>query len=108
MIQGGYVEIHRGAWRVHGVLSVSRSIGDAHLKDWVMAEPDTMILQLTPDTEFLVLASDGLWEEVSLEHFAEGFMHIPQCLIFNSNYILIYLGIDLCSTLLTLLFDIMA
>ncbi|XP_059448059.1 uncharacterized protein LOC132179366 [Corylus avellana] len=62
--KGGYVEIHRGAWRVHGVLSVSRSIGDAHLKDWVLAEPDTKILKLTPDMEFLVLASDGLWEEV--------------------------------------------
>ncbi|KAF7834461.1 putative protein phosphatase 2C 14 [Senna tora] len=62
--KGGYVEIHRGVWRVHGVLSVSRSIGDAHLKDWVVAEPDTKILQLTSDMEFLVLASDGLWEEV--------------------------------------------
>lgn len=64
VIQGGYVEIHRGAWRVHGILSVSRSIGDAHLKDWVLAEPDTKILKLSPDMEFLVLASDGLWDEV--------------------------------------------
>ncbi|EOY00658.1 Phosphatase 2C family protein, putative [Theobroma cacao] len=63
--KGGYVEFHRGAWRVHGILSVSRSIGDAHLKHWVLADPDTKILQLTPDMEFLVLASDGLWEEVS-------------------------------------------
>ncbi|KAJ8758938.1 hypothetical protein K2173_002717 [Erythroxylum novogranatense] len=62
--KGGFVEIHRGAWRVHGVLCVSRSIGDAHLKQWVSAEPETKILQLTPDMEFLVLASDGLWEEV--------------------------------------------
>ncbi|KAM1103015.1 hypothetical protein ACFX19_011766 [Malus domestica] len=62
--EGGYVEFHRGAWRVHGVLSVSRSIGDAHLKNWVVAEPETKILQLTPDMEFLVLASDGLWGEV--------------------------------------------
>ncbi|KAF2307056.1 hypothetical protein GH714_024587 [Hevea brasiliensis] len=65
---GGYVEIHRGAWRVHGILSVSRSIGDAHLKDWVLAEPDTMILQLTPDMEFLVLASDGLWEQEMIKN----------------------------------------
>jgi len=43
---------------------MSRCIGDAHLKDWVLAEPDTKILKLTPDMEFLVLASDGLWEEV--------------------------------------------
>ncbi|OVA20582.1 Protein phosphatase 2C (PP2C)-like domain [Macleaya cordata] len=62
--KGGYVEIHRGAWRVHGILSVSRSIGDVHLKDWILAEPDTKILSLTPDMEFLVLASDGLWEKV--------------------------------------------
>ncbi|KAL6351623.1 hypothetical protein AAG906_040977 [Vitis piasezkii] len=62
--RGGYVEIHRGAWRIHGVLSVSRSIGDAHLKAWVSAEPDTKILHLTPDMQFLVLASDGLWEKV--------------------------------------------
>ncbi|XP_043703946.1 uncharacterized protein LOC122654041 [Telopea speciosissima] len=62
--KGGYVEIHRGAWRVHGILSVSRSIGDVHLKDWVIAEPDTKTLHLTPDMEFLVLATDGLWEKV--------------------------------------------
>ncbi|XP_009621026.1 putative protein phosphatase 2C 14 isoform X1 [Nicotiana tabacum] len=61
---GGYVELHRGGWRVHGVLSVSRSIGDAHLKDWVPAEPDTKTLILAPDMEYLVLASDGLWDEV--------------------------------------------
>lgn len=60
------MEIHRGAWRVHGVLTVSRSIGDAHLKNWVLAEPETKILQLTPDMEFLVLASDGLWEKVRI------------------------------------------
>lgn len=64
VMQGGYVELHRGAWRVHGILSVSRSIGDAHLKDWVLAEPDTKILHLNSDMEFLVLASDGLWDEV--------------------------------------------
>ncbi|XP_021853250.2 probable protein phosphatase 2C 14 [Spinacia oleracea] len=62
--KGGYVEFHKGAWRVHGILSVSRSIGDAHLKNWVVSQPDTTILDLTPDMDFLVLASDGLWEEV--------------------------------------------
>ncbi|KAJ4711003.1 putative Phosphatase 2C family protein [Melia azedarach] len=62
--KGGYVEFHRGAWRVHGILSVSRSIGDAHLKNWVPAEPDTKILHFTSDMEFLVLASDGFWDEV--------------------------------------------
>ncbi|KAL8550579.1 hypothetical protein ACS0TY_009127 [Phlomoides rotata] len=63
--KGGYVENHRGTWRVHGTLAVSRSIGDAHLKEWVMAEPDTKVVHLTPDMQYLVLASDGLWDEVS-------------------------------------------
>ncbi|KAL3649810.1 hypothetical protein CASFOL_006213 [Castilleja foliolosa] len=63
--QGGYVEFHRGSYRIHGTLAVSRSIGDAHLKDWVIAEPDTTVVRLTPDMEYLVLASDGLWQEVS-------------------------------------------
>lgn len=58
------MQYHRGAWRVHGILAVSRSIGDAHLKDWVPAEPDTKIISLSQDMEFLVLASDGLWDEV--------------------------------------------
>ncbi|XP_049391524.1 probable protein phosphatase 2C 14 [Solanum stenotomum] len=62
--KGGYVELHKGGWRVHGVLTVSRSIGDAHLKDWVPAEPDTKTLSLTPDMEYLVLASDGIWDQV--------------------------------------------
>lgn len=59
------MEFHHGAWRVHGTLAVSRSIGDAHLKDWVISEPDTKIIHLKPDMDFLILASDGLWEEVS-------------------------------------------
>lgn len=65
--KGGFVEMHRGAWRVHGVLAVSRSIGDSHLKQWVVAEPETTVIQLTPDMEFLVLASDGLWEQVMID-----------------------------------------
>lgn len=67
LMQGGYVELHRGGWRVHGVLSVTRSIGDSHLKDWVPAKPDTKTLILAPDMEYLVLASDGLWDEVRRE-----------------------------------------
>nr|BAJ98224.1 predicted protein [Hordeum vulgare subsp. vulgare] len=31
----------RGTWRVQGSLAVTRGIGDAHLKPWVVAEPET-------------------------------------------------------------------
>ncbi|KAG6398760.1 hypothetical protein SASPL_140229 [Salvia splendens] len=74
--KGGYVEIHRGTWRVHGTLAVSRSIGDAHLKDWVMAEPDTKVVCLDPDMKYLLLASDGLWEEVSNEEAVDVVMQL--------------------------------
>ncbi|GKV01306.1 hypothetical protein SLEP1_g13869 [Rubroshorea leprosula] len=62
---GGYVDLCRGVWRIQGSLAVSRGIGDRHLKKWVIAEPDTKILRIKPDHEFLILASDGLWDKVS-------------------------------------------
>ncbi|KAK6929484.1 PPM-type phosphatase-like domain [Dillenia turbinata] len=62
---GGYVDCCNGVWRIQGSLAVSRGIGDRHLKQWVIAEPETKILQIQPDCEFLILASDGLWDTVS-------------------------------------------
>lgn len=57
-----------GVWRVHGSLAVSRAIGDRHLKQWVVAEPATKIFKIRPECEFLILASDGLWDNVSFIH----------------------------------------
>nr|XP_009609693.1 probable protein phosphatase 2C 25 [Nicotiana tomentosiformis]XP_009616369.1 probable protein phosphatase 2C 25 [Nicotiana tomentosiformis] len=62
---GGYVDCCRGIWRIQGSLAVSRGIGDQCLKQWVTAEPETRILGLNPELEFLILASDGLWDKVS-------------------------------------------
>lgn len=53
-----------GAWRVQGSLAVSRAIGDLHLKEWIISEPETKKLSLTSDCEFLIMASDGLWDKV--------------------------------------------
>ncbi|KAJ4825078.1 hypothetical protein Tsubulata_040465 [Turnera subulata] len=61
---GGYVDCCRGVWRIQGSLAVSRAIGDKHLKQWVIAEPETKILKMEPEYEFLILASDGLWDKV--------------------------------------------
>ncbi|KAL6003356.1 hypothetical protein ACLOJK_023579 [Asimina triloba] len=61
---GGYVDCIRGVWRLQGSLAVSRGIGDSHLKQWVIAEPETKVLRIKPDCEFLILASDGLWDKV--------------------------------------------
>ncbi|KAL6956778.1 protein-serine,threonine phosphatase [Sarracenia purpurea var. burkii] len=62
---GGYVDCCHGVWRIQGSLAVSRGIGDGHLKQWVTAEPETKILKIKPNFEFLILASDGLWDKVS-------------------------------------------
>ena len=65
--QGGFVIDYRGTWRVQGSLAVSRGIGDGHLKPWVLAEPDTTMLPVDASCEFLVLASDGLWDKVDAQ-----------------------------------------
>ncbi|PRQ22522.1 putative protein-serine/threonine phosphatase [Rosa chinensis] len=62
---GGFVQHCRnGVWRLQGSLAVSRAIGDQHLKDWVISEPETKTIPLTSDCEFLLMASDGLWDKV--------------------------------------------
>ncbi|CAN1295001.1 Probable protein phosphatase 2C 77 [Linum perenne] len=58
---GGYV--HCG--RVQGSLAVSRAIGDIHLKEWVISEPEISKIELSPDCQFLIMASDGLWDKVN-------------------------------------------
>ncbi|OEL17350.1 putative protein phosphatase 2C 74 [Dichanthelium oligosanthes] len=63
---GGYVSRSgSGVWRVQGSLAVSRSFGDAGLKQWVVAEPAVTRVSLAAGCEFLVIASDGLWDKVS-------------------------------------------
>ncbi|CAL9184311.1 unnamed protein product [Musa hybrid cultivar] len=62
---GGYITCRNGVWRVQDSLAVTRSIGDASMKEWVISEPETKTIRLTPDCEFLVMASDGLWEKVT-------------------------------------------
>ncbi|XP_074278461.1 putative protein phosphatase 2C 53 [Silene latifolia] len=62
---GGYVDECNGVWRVQGTLAVSRAVGDKLLKQWVIAEPETKIITIQPDSHFLILASDGLWNKVT-------------------------------------------
>ncbi|KAJ8749718.1 hypothetical protein K2173_012269 [Erythroxylum novogranatense] len=61
---GGYVDLIHGVWRIQGSLAVSRAIGDKHLKQWIIGEPETKIVRMKPEYEFLILASDGLWDKV--------------------------------------------
>ncbi|KAL5843268.1 hypothetical protein ACOSQ4_009226 [Xanthoceras sorbifolium] len=64
---GGFVFCRNGVWRVQGSLAVSRAIGDMHLKEWIISEPEIKKLPLTSDCEFLIMASDGLWDKVDVQ-----------------------------------------
>ncbi|KAJ0976820.1 hypothetical protein J5N97_012294 [Dioscorea zingiberensis] len=66
---GGFV-IWTGTWRVGGVLAVSRAFGDRSLKPYVIAEPEIQEEEIE-GIEFLIIASDGLWNVVSNEDAVE-------------------------------------
>ncbi|XP_020204615.1 probable protein phosphatase 2C 38 [Cajanus cajan] len=80
------VVMRQNVWRVKGLIQVSRSIGDAYLKKAefnrdplpskfrlaetffkpiLSCEPSTSSHVLHPDDQFLIFASDGLWEHVT-------------------------------------------
>ncbi|XP_057539473.1 probable protein phosphatase 2C 59 isoform X1 [Amaranthus tricolor] len=63
---GGFV-MWAGTWRVGGVLAVSRAFGDKLLKQYVVADPEIKEEKVDSSLEFLILASDGLWDVVSNE-----------------------------------------
>ncbi|KAH7658356.1 Protein-serine/threonine phosphatase protein [Dioscorea alata] len=66
--QGMDVRWQMDTWRVgQAALQVTRSIGDDDLKPAVTAEPEITETSLSPDDEFLVMASDGLWDVLSNE-----------------------------------------
>ncbi|KAK3010453.1 hypothetical protein RJ639_010662 [Escallonia herrerae] len=41
---------------------MTRAFGDGRLKDHITAKPDVSIETIDEDTEFIILASDGLWK----------------------------------------------
>ncbi|KAJ3676874.1 hypothetical protein LUZ60_002598 [Juncus effusus] len=63
---GGFV-MWAGTWRVGGVLAVSRAFGDKLLKQYVVVDPEIREEEINNSLEFLILASDGLWDVVSNE-----------------------------------------
>lgn len=63
---GGEVKWQVDTWRVGpAALQVTRSIGDDDLKPAVTAEPEITETLLSAEDEYLVMASDGLWDVMS-------------------------------------------
>ncbi|PHT57874.1 putative protein phosphatase 2C 8 [Capsicum baccatum] len=63
---GGKILNWKGS-RVQGVLATSRSIGDHCLKPFVIPEPEVTVYKRNEWDEFLVIATNGLWDVVSNE-----------------------------------------
>jgi len=59
-----------GVWRVSGILAVSRAIGDRLLKPYVTARPEVSTWNVSKDDEFLILATDGVWDVLTNENIA--------------------------------------
>lgn len=79
---GGFIAF-RGVWRVAGILATSRALGDYPLKDrnLVIADPDILTFDLRDHKpQFLILASDGLWDTFTNEEacaFIKSHLHEP-------------------------------
>lgn len=52
--------------RVDGQLAVARAFGDKTLKDHLSSEPDVIVEIIDDETEFMILASDGVWKVITL------------------------------------------
>mmetsp|Transcript_37084 Transcript_37084/g.109357 ORF Transcript_37084/g.109357 Transcript_37084/m.109357 type:complete len:589 (-) Transcript_37084:244-2010(-) len=61
---GGHV-LYWNGHRVMGVLAMSRAIGDHGLRPYIIPDPEVSVVARSHDDEFLILASDGLWDVMS-------------------------------------------
>ncbi|CAL9191154.1 probable protein phosphatase 2C 38 [Musa acuminata AAA Group] len=93
------VVLKHKVWRVKGLIQVSRSIGDAYLKDAefnrepllskfrlpepfqkpiLSAEPSVVTHKLCPEDQYLIFASDGLWEHLSNQEAVDMIHNSPR------------------------------
>ena len=60
-----------GTARVNGTLSVSRAIGDAKDKKYIIGEADVAVHTMAGNEEYLVIACDGIWDVVDGDEMTE-------------------------------------
>ncbi|KAL4160178.1 hypothetical protein PRNP1_000749 [Phytophthora ramorum] len=75
--QGGMVLYVKGVARVNGRLAVTRAFGDAELSQVVIADPEVTVHELHREDEYIVMASDGLWDVLSNEQVASCIRNNP-------------------------------
>jgi protein phosphatase 1L len=79
---GGRV-VYYGCWRVEGSLAVTRAIGDEHLKQYVISVPEIVTHPIQEKDEFLILASDGLWDVFTNQEACE---YVASFLKYGASY----------------------
>jgi protein phosphatase 1L len=63
--RGGHVITIHGCARVDGRLAIARSLGDRDVVDHISADPEIKSITLDPQSSFLILACDGIWDVLS-------------------------------------------
>eukprot|EP01123_Difflugia_compressa_P002604 TRINITY_DN13345_c0_g1_i1.p1 TRINITY_DN13345_c0_g1~~TRINITY_DN13345_c0_g1_i1.p1 ORF type:complete len:201 (-),score=36.34 TRINITY_DN13345_c0_g1_i1:59-571(-) len=55
--------------RVNGLVAITRALGDHHMKgpnkNFIVGEPYTQMVELTPEDDYLILACDGVWDVIT-------------------------------------------
>eukprot|EP00899_Mesostigma_viride_P020457 jgi/Mesvir1/28412/Mv13854-RA.1 len=84
-----------GTWRVGGLLALSRAFGDAYLKSvkggaegpvggfGLIAEPDMFVETITPEDDFLLLFTDGVYEVLTNQQLVDLVRECPPTMSLN-------------------------
>ncbi len=99
--------------RVNGILGVARSFGDFAFKNQLQARdtqqivtalPDVFIVEVDPSIDFLVMASDGVWDVLSNQQVVDFVVeHIKRVIPLDRIATLL---VDLCSELVPQCFGV--
>ena len=74
--------------RVDGQLAVARAFGDWSLKKHLSSEPYVVDETITENSDFLILASDGLWKVMNMnltQIVPTGFMGLTCNMVYSAN-----------------------
>jgi serine/threonine protein phosphatase PrpC len=70
-LAGGYVICHHNTDRVCGQFAITRSIGDARFKEFLIPIPNIQVTKMKAEDLALVIASDGLFEKMTPQQVSD-------------------------------------